>query len=102
MGQKANIKKLNKVLLQVKKFFGTMKELTDEELQHLTVEAGRKHMAAIRIIQIGIHYIRIFGDPFESGPFVESSVISFEDDFLQWAGTLITIAFLDQRRNHDT
>ena len=37
MGQKANIKKLNKVLLQVKKFFGTMKELTDEELQHLTV-----------------------------------------------------------------
>ena len=38
MGQKAYIKKLNKVLLQVKKFFGVMKGLTDEELQHMTVE----------------------------------------------------------------
>jgi len=37
MGQKANIKKLNKVLLQVKKYFGSMKALSDEQLQHLTV-----------------------------------------------------------------
>lgn len=37
MGQKADLKKLNKILGQVKKYFDQMKALSDEELAHMTV-----------------------------------------------------------------
>jgi len=37
MSQNADLKKLNKVLHQVKKYHDQMKALSDEELSHLTV-----------------------------------------------------------------